>query len=155
MLVHELTAAECGEFLARAHLGHLACTRDNQPYIVPVFFDFDASEHCLYSFATAGQKIEWMRTNPKVCVEIEEIQDRFNWLTVLVFGRFEELDGSGPSQAGLRRAQSLFEQRSQWWQPAAGRTIGGPERTTPVFYRIRIDTTTGRRVSRPERPASL
>ena len=27
----------------------------------------------LYSFSTVGQKIEWMRANPNVCVETDEV----------------------------------------------------------------------------------
>ena len=91
MRVHELTVAQCKELLGRASLGRLACARDDQPYIVPIFFSFDARETCLYGFSTAGRKIEWMRGNPKVCVEVEEIADKSHWTTVLVTGRYEEI----------------------------------------------------------------
>ena len=148
MLIHELTPAECRDVLARTRLGHLACTRDNQPYVVPVFFDYDVDGDSLYSFATRGQKVEWMRGNPQVCVAFGEIRNQFQWLTVLVFGRFEELDGTDVSKAGLRRAQALFQQRPQWWQPAAARTATRAEHDTAVFYRILIDDVTGRRAAR-------
>jgi nitroimidazol reductase NimA-like FMN-containing flavoprotein (pyridoxamine 5'-phosphate oxidase superfamily) len=150
MLIHELTTSQCRELLARTRLGHLACTRDDQPYIVPVFFDFDADDDSLYSFATHGQKVEWMRTNPQVCVEFGEIRDQFQWLTVIVFGRFEELDGTDVSKAGLLRAQALFQRQPRWWQPAAAKVVGGPEHAVPVLYRIRIDDMTGRRATRSD-----
>ena len=46
---------------------------DGQPYIVPMTFAYDAD--CLYSFSTFGQAICWMRANPKVCVEVDELRE--------------------------------------------------------------------------------
>ena len=107
MLIHELTAAECHEVLRRSHTGRVACCRDDHPYIVPISFDFDG-EH-LYSFATLGQKIVWMRANPNVCVEVSEIVDRFHWTTVLVFGRYEELREPVDHEPARQQAREYFE----------------------------------------------
>lgn len=38
---------------------------------MPIFLAWESDY--IYVLSTFGQKIEWMRTNPKVCVEIEEI----------------------------------------------------------------------------------
>jgi nitroimidazol reductase NimA-like FMN-containing flavoprotein (pyridoxamine 5'-phosphate oxidase superfamily) len=38
-----------------------------------------------------GQKIEWMRLNPLVCVEIDEIPSDVDWTSMVVRGRYEEL----------------------------------------------------------------
>src|ERR671911_369841 len=94
MLIHELNSDECAEVLVRTHLGRLGCSRFDQPYIVPIHFSFDREHHCLYAFSTIGQKIEWMRENPKVCVEVEDVTDRTHWTTVLAFGRYEEMGDS-------------------------------------------------------------
>jgi nitroimidazol reductase NimA-like FMN-containing flavoprotein (pyridoxamine 5'-phosphate oxidase superfamily) len=67
MQVRDLTDTECQEVLQRLNLGRIACAKDNQPYVVPAYFYLDG--RYLYSFGTLGQKIEWMRTNPRVCVE--------------------------------------------------------------------------------------
>ena len=93
-----------------------------------------------------------MRANPKVCVEIERIVDKFHWSTVLVFGRFEEIGDSSSDRASRRRANALFEQRPQWWLPAAGKLAAGDEHPTPVVYRIRIDRMSGRQAARPDEP---
>ena len=42
MLIHELTGDQCREVLGRAELGRLACSRFDQPYVVPIHFSFDA-----------------------------------------------------------------------------------------------------------------
>jgi uncharacterized protein len=148
MVIHELTEAECLEVLRRSNLARLACARAGQPYIVPVFVYFDDREACLYSFSTVGQKIDWMRENPKVCVEIERVVDKFHWSTVLVFGQYEEIGDSAHEREARRRASDLFDQRPQWWLPATGKVPTAAEHHAPVVYRIRIDRMSGRRAAR-------
>jgi uncharacterized protein len=151
MQIRELTSAQCRAMLEATNLGRLACVRYNRPYIVPIYFDYYVD--ALYSFATVGKKIQWMRTNPLVCVEIDEIVDRFNWTTVVVTGRYEELTKSPAHQAARKRAYLLFENRPDWWYPAAGKTRSSVIRT-PVIYRIQIEGMTGRRAARdPEKVA--
>lgn len=145
MVIHELTRAECLEILARSHLARLACCRDDHPYVVPISFNLDGEY--LYSFSTLGQKIVWMRANPNVCVEVDDIEDRFHWTTVLVFGRYEELRTPVEHEDARERARQLFEQREEWWQPAAAKA-GAPEHHVPLVYRIVITKVTGRRADR-------
>ena len=47
---------------------------------------------CIYIFSTFGKKIEWMRKNPKVCLQADEIGDRWNWGSVIVTGTYLELN---------------------------------------------------------------
>ncbi len=145
MIIHELTQVECRELLGRARYGRLACSRADQPYIVPFSFSFDPRADCLFSFSTVGQKIDWMRGNPKVCVEVDEIVDPVNWTTVLAFGHYEEVGGSPKDEHARRRATELFQQHAAWWLPGLGRLVTGEEHHTPVIYRILLDKVTGRR----------
>jgi len=147
MLIHELTPDDCRELLARSSLGRLACTRFDQPYVVPIHFSLDAERSCVYAFSTVGQKILWMRENPQVCLEVEEIRDKENWTTVLAFGRYEEIHQNPQEAEARRRAEQLFLQRRDWWLPAAGR-VEGREHPDVVVYRIQIDRLTGRRATR-------
>lgn len=149
-MIHELTPAECREVLSRASLGRLACSRRDQPYVVPVFVYYDEAWNSLFSFATAGQKVRWMRQNPRVCVEVEDITSQLQWATVLVFGRYEEIR-STPEEVEMRqRAQELFKRRHAWWLPAGSKLDTGKEPRAPVVYRIRIDRLTGRRAVRKD-----
>ena len=86
MLIHELSTDDCASVLRRNDLGRLGCAHFDQPYIVPIHFSFDEDRNCLYAFSAMGQKIDWMRDNPKVCLEVEEIADKNNWTTILVIG---------------------------------------------------------------------
>jgi uncharacterized protein len=148
MLIHELNPNECAEFLSRSSVGRLGCALINQPYIVPIHFSFDAERSCLYAFSTVGQKIEWMRKNPKVCLEVEEIADKNLWTTVLVFGRYHEIERRPEDAEVRRRAEQLFQLRQEWWLPGAGKVLSQEQHHAMVLYRIEIDRLTGRRVVR-------
>jgi uncharacterized protein len=150
MLIHELTRAQCLEVLMRVNVGRLGCARHNQPYIVPVSFYFDGTDACLYSFSTVGQKIRWMRENPRVCVEVDEISDHKHWTTVIVTGRYEEIRSAKSASAAQSRALELFQQRSDWWLPAVGKVVARDEHDTRVVYRIHVDQVSGRRTAKPK-----
>ena len=104
MLIEEMTAQECWTMLARNNLARLACARDNQPYVVPVRVDLDGE--FLYGYATLGRKIEWMRTNPLVCLECEELTTDRVWASLIVFGHYEELPDL-PENENARRVYRL------------------------------------------------
>lgn len=147
MMIHELTTAECRDVLHRTTLGRLACVREGEPYILPVHLYCDGDY--LYGFATLGKKIDWMRANPLVCVEVDEITDEDHWTSVLVFGRYEELPPQPEYEEPRKRAQALFQQRPRWWQPATAKLASG-ERHIPVVYRIQIWRVSGRRAAREQ-----
>jgi nitroimidazol reductase NimA-like FMN-containing flavoprotein (pyridoxamine 5'-phosphate oxidase superfamily) len=148
MWINELTEAECEAVLERATIARLATCLDDRPYVVPISIKFerDGAVRFLYSFANLGQKVRWMRRNPFVAAEIEEVVDPIHWTTVLVSGVFEELD---PVQRreDTDRAYALLRSRSDWWLPGAARTPAS-DLYTPVVYRIRIESISGRRAER-------
>ena len=142
MLVHELTRHESLEVLAHTQLGRLACTRGMQPYIVPIHFAYQ--NNCLYSFSMPGQKIDWMRANPLVCVEADQIR-REHWATVVAFGRYEELRDTPEFSSERTLAFNLLRQRAMWWDHGGVKKMpGGTPAAVPIFYRIKIVQITGR-----------
>ena len=145
MLILELTNEECIEMLTRLSFGRIGCSRDNQPYVVP--FHFAYHDRHLYSVAALGQKIEWMRANPLVCVEADEIIDHDHWMSVVVRGRYEELADTPESRVERELAYSLLQRRTMWWEPACVTEAHrvAVERVMPMYYRIHIDEVTGRR----------
>ena len=151
MLIQEMTEAECLTTLARTRLGRLACAHENQPYVVPIYFVYE--KYFLYGFTTPGQKVEWMRSNPLVCVELDEIVNDTQWMSIVIFGSYKELLDSQEGEKGcdLERlhAHELLQQHAEWWEPGlASHTHRHPvQPLVPVFYRIRIDRISGRRVT--------
>jgi uncharacterized protein len=156
MMVSEMERQECETLLARVGFGRLACVRDSQPYIVPTYF---ASEPgCVYGFSTMGEKIEWMRANPLVCLEADERLSDTEWASVVVLGRYEEFPDT-PEYAELRRkAQSRLEKvRSLWWQTAfdSAQTRSRFDRDIAIFFCIHVEQISGRRGSPDPDPHTL
>lgn len=147
MLIQEVARRDCFDMLAQVRFGRLGCARDNQPYVMPVYFACDGNH--LYGIATVGQKIEWMRTNPLVCVEADDIVSQHQWKTVIAFGRYEEMPDTPEWKRERDYAYELLRRRAMWWQPAyvASTHRGVPHSLEPVLYRIRIDQITGHRAT--------
>jgi hypothetical protein len=145
MVIQEMTEGECRAMLARSHVVRLACARNNQPYIVPFHVYLD--DEWLYGFATLGQKIEWMRHNPLVCLEIDELSTGGQWESLVVFGQYEELSQTPEFEGARDVAARLFQQHPMWWEPASI-PLATHEPRTPVVFRIRIGRMTGRRAQR-------
>ena len=147
MFIHEMSAAECHGALKRASVGRLACAHDNQPYVVPIYFAYDLCH--IYAFSTLGQKIEWMRSNPLVCLEIDERISHEEWISVVVFGRYEELPDIPEYEQARQQALDLLQRRAMWWEPAyvAAGHRDMPHSFTPISYRIYIDRMTGHRAT--------
>lgn len=161
MLIQELTRQASLDLLARTRLGRLACAQGPQPYVVPFYFVYDnhflCNDECfygdclyndyLYSFSTVGQKIEWMRANPWVCVEADEVVSWEQWMSVMVFGRYEELLDTPEYQGARAFAHALLKRHAVWWEPAYATTIlhGTQRPLVPVVYRIRGLRITGHR----------
>jgi len=142
MLIREMNEKECRGVLERASLGRLGCSLNDQPYVVPVYLAYEADH--IYFFSTIGQKIQWMRANPKVCVQTDEIRNENEWLSVIANGRYEELPE--PQYTAERaHARELLERRHQWWLNALAerRSKSSDILVEPLFFRVRISSMSG------------
>jgi nitroimidazol reductase NimA-like FMN-containing flavoprotein (pyridoxamine 5'-phosphate oxidase superfamily) len=131
------------DLLKRSHIGRLGCAQDSQPYVVPFWFAYH--REFIYSFSTIGKKIEWMRANPLVCVEADEIVSRHEWQTVVIFGRYQELPNT-PECCRIRVvAHDLLAETAMWWEPGYVKTLhqGEERRLEPVYFRISISEISG------------
>jgi uncharacterized protein len=146
MVINEMTAEECSAFLGHASLGRLGCSNENEPYVVPIHFAFE--DGYLYVFSTFGQKVRWMRANPKVCVQTDEIQNQGEWISVIVDGEYEELP-EPQYTAERKHASSLLARRYHWWLNALGerQMRAGENAIEPLFFRIRIQSMSGLRAA--------
>ena len=87
-----------------------------------------------------------MPANPKVCLEVDEITNQSQWMSVIASGRYQE--SPEPQYTAEREhARSLLGKRYRWWQNALGeRQLRlGDDWITPLFFRIHIDSMTGLR----------
>jgi nitroimidazol reductase NimA-like FMN-containing flavoprotein (pyridoxamine 5'-phosphate oxidase superfamily) len=147
MLIRELSRDECIALLARNRLAHVACALEGQPYVVPLNFAYD--DESIYAFSTVGRKIDWMRQNERVCVEVDELTSSEQWASVIVLGRFKELVDVPKLQGARAHAYRVLSRYAGWWSHAYLRVSGDHEvrALDPVYYRISIDEITGRRAT--------
>jgi len=144
MLIHEISREQCIEVLSRSSVGRLGCSYNDQPYIVPIYLAYD--NDWIYVFSTFGKKIEWMRANPKVCVEFEEAAASSESLSVIVSGEYQELPE--PQYTKERaHARDLLAKKHHWWLNALAerRVSASDQDVAPVFFRIHVDSVTGLR----------
>jgi nitroimidazol reductase NimA-like FMN-containing flavoprotein (pyridoxamine 5'-phosphate oxidase superfamily) len=143
-----MSQTECKALLKRVMIGRLASSLKDQPYVVPICFAYIAAKNCLYLFSTVGQKIKWMRKNPKVCFQADEIGNRAIWASVVVNGKYVELK-EPKFTAEKQQAIEYLAQYSSWWRtPLAQRREKTKDlEIEPVFFRIDISSISGLRAS--------
>jgi len=145
MWIHALTTLECTNLLARSHFGRLGCAKDGRPYVVP--FNFCYADSRLYAFSMPGQKIDYMRANPSVCVLVEERGDGREWRSVVVNGRFEELKDDSPQhKLDQEHAWALLSTHVNWWEPGGLKPTQRPvaDASSHLFFRILVEQISGR-----------
>ena len=139
--VEDMAPAEMHTLLQRESYGHLGCSRDGRPYVVPMQYAYDGKE--LYFFTTEGMKTQFIEANPKVCLQVEEITDSTHWRSVMVIGQAEQLTKADE----LQRAMKLITERNPALTPAISSTqLDTWGRAVDIaVYRIRPDLMDGRK----------
>src|SRR5271156_6014731 len=116
MMIREISKEECLQVLARTRLARLGCAYENQPYVVPVYLAY-RQPSCLYGFTTPGPKVAWMRANPLVCVEVEEVGAYDGWVSVIALGRYEEVPETPGCEYERLEAWEVLKSEPMWWEP--------------------------------------
>ncbi|MBB5534994.1 pyridoxamine 5'-phosphate oxidase family protein [Rhizobium giardinii] len=144
MMVKEMTRSECIGLISASRLGRLACSKNDRPYIIPIYYALDGN--CLYSFSMPGQKVDWMRENPHVCVEVDEFLGGSGWRTVVIYGKYQEFPDTDKWHHQRLHAWSILERHIDWWEPGALKPTPQPiaSASPHLFYGIDIVEVTGR-----------
>ena len=114
--VEDMTTAEMHSLLQTVGFGHLGCSQNGRPYVVPMHYAYDGKE--LFFFTTEGMKTQFMKGNPEVCLQVEEVRDSSHWRSVMVIGRAERL--ATPEE--MERAMQLITERNPSLTPAISAT---------------------------------
>ena len=98
-----------------------------------------------------------MRSNLRVCLEVDSVRGADDWVTVVASGCFEELPDIPESRPARQRAHQLLRQRPMWWEPGAITTADRDhsQGSEPVYYRINIEHVTGHRAATSPHPPPL
>lgn len=132
-----LSEIESREVLTGARVGRLGCIADGEPYVVPISYYF--ADDCVYSHSLPGLKISALRKNPRACLQVDDIASDFQWRSVLVFGKYEEILKPSERSDILNKLLQRFPMLTP--VESAMADDGGPPLI--IVYRIRIDRITG------------
>jgi nitroimidazol reductase NimA-like FMN-containing flavoprotein (pyridoxamine 5'-phosphate oxidase superfamily) len=81
-----------------------------------------------------------MRENPLVCVEADQVANPQQWISVVVFGRYEELPSVPEYESDRNLAYRLLSERPVWWEPGYAKTefVNNERALDLVYFRIHI-----------------
>jgi nitroimidazol reductase NimA-like FMN-containing flavoprotein (pyridoxamine 5'-phosphate oxidase superfamily) len=146
-MIGKLTEVEMEEVLLDNVLGHIGFNDGSNTFVYPTNYVYDGNFIICHS--QAGHKIQVMRKNKRVCLQVDEINKDINWRSVMVLGDYQEL----VEERDRHNAMKLFVDRFlplKIKDPSTTSGIKGlgnieqNENTRPVFYRILIDEKSGR-----------
>ncbi len=142
----ELKDAEIKEMLGRYFIGRIGCHANGRTYVVPISYAFDGQY--IYIHTQEGMKLNMMRENPQVCFELDAMEDKLIWKSVIIWGSFQEITDPVERSNALKKLldrvypfiiSKKMKLGTHWpFPPDDLNNIKG------VVFRIRIEEMTGR-----------
>jgi len=135
MNIGKLKLSDALTILHESTFGYLGCISNGDPYVLPINYYFDGKH--IFSHSLPGLKIEAMRKNPRVCIQVNQIKDPYHWRSAIAYGLYEEIADPQIIQAAMGELYKHIEQLT----PVESKMIGTSEKM--VVYRIRLTEITG------------
>jgi uncharacterized protein len=132
-----LTEEQARALLRDGKIGRLGCVDNGEPYIVPINYLIEAGT--IYSHSLPGRKIRALRTHPRACLQVDQVNDDFHWRSAIAFGHFGEVHDE------LERAQVLRKllERFPMLTPVESQLAKDAAPPKVIVFRIRIERVTG------------
>lgn len=126
------------EFLSKQKFAHLGCTLpDGEPYVVPVNYLY--LDETIYLHSLPGKKINALRADGRICLQVEKIEDSYNWQSVIVSGEFEEIKSNAVKTEIMQEFSKKFERLT----PVEAMIEEKQDLGEIVIFRINIKRITG------------
>lgn len=93
-MIRVLDAQECLHILSGNYIGNLSYIYRDRPFITPITYFFDEENNVIIGYSAEGHKINAMRKNNHVSLNVSEIDSVNDWKSVLAHGTFQELSSS-------------------------------------------------------------
>jgi uncharacterized protein len=135
MSIGKLGNTDALAFLREGTLGRLGCIAEGWPYVVPVNYYFDGEN--IYIHTLPGKKLDALRVNPRVCLQVDEIKDPYNWRSVIAYGTFEEISNEETQENVLTKLYSRLPHMT----PVESRLVKGSKGT--IVFRVKVEEVTG------------
>jgi uncharacterized protein len=135
MNIRKLENTDALAILREGTLGRLGCIASGWPYVVPVNYYFDGQD--IYIHTLPGKKIDALRATPRACLQVDEIEDSYNWRSVIAYGTFEEVSNKEMLEDILTKLYSRLPHMT----PVESRLVEGMKGT--IVFRIKVEEATG------------
>lgn len=136
-MIATLSDSQARELLQSAGVARLGCIANGEPYITPINYNFE--DDCIYSHSLPGLKIAALRSNPRACVQVDEVDSDLHWKSVLAFGNFEEIVKRSERTEILSKLLKRFPMLT----PVESAIAGDGCSPEVIVFRIKIDRVTG------------
>jgi nitroimidazol reductase NimA-like FMN-containing flavoprotein (pyridoxamine 5'-phosphate oxidase superfamily) len=80
----DLSSEECARVLEEGRIAHVGCISEGRPYVTPMSYVVIGGDVC---FRTGpGRRVDALRTDPRVCIEVTIAHEDDDWESVLFWG---------------------------------------------------------------------
>ena len=136
-MTRPLKHQEAQALLLARTIGRLGCVSSGEAYVVPINYVFD--EGYVYSHSLPGKKIDALRTNPRACLQVDEIETDTEWRSVIAYGNYEEVHSPAERATILNKLLSRFPRLT----PVEAVVVHDAAAPETVVFRLRVDAITG------------
>ena len=136
-MTRALSDVEAREVIKNGKIGRLGCIDNQDPYVVPI--NYLADDDTIYSHSLPGRKIDAMRSHPRACLQVDQIDDDFHWRSAIAFGNFEEITLPADRREILGKLLLRFPSLT----PVESMIIHDAAAPDSIVFRIVVDRVTG------------
>ena len=146
-MLGQLTDKQIDHVLYSQIIGRIGCCSEGEMYIVPLTYVFDKGY--IYAHSKEGLKVQLMRKNPKVCFEVDSVENMTNWRSVILWGEYEELRTEKEQKAAMEIMLDRLTPYMTSETVRPSQALSRPPKLVEkefkaVAYRIRVLKRTGR-----------
>jgi uncharacterized protein len=146
-MLGSLTKTQIDHVLDSQVIGRIGCHADGRTFVVPITYAYDGDY--IYGHSKEGVKIMMMRKNPKVCFEVDVMDNMANWRSVILWGEYEELKDAASQEKGMKvlmdRLKPLMASETVYSKEHHSMRPQMVEKEVKaIVYRIKITESTGR-----------
>jgi nitroimidazol reductase NimA-like FMN-containing flavoprotein (pyridoxamine 5'-phosphate oxidase superfamily) len=147
-MISKLTKQQIEEVLLDNIFGHIGCNDGFNTYVYPINYLYDGKNIICHS--PSGSKIQVMRENKRVCLQVDEVKKNMHWKSVMIHGEYQELEDERERYNAMksfvdRNLHLKVKERIILPVTTAEREQDHlRENSKAVFYRIVIDEKNGR-----------
>lgn len=142
-----LSPQDIKTLLKNNYTGHLACVDKDGPYVVPFTYYYDDDSNSLVSYTAEGRKVDALREDPRVSINVSDIKALNRWQSVVIEGEFVELQALEAMEAIkllITQLKTQINEQGRDKVDAIADMSPAKEAAAKVVYRIDIKAVHGR-----------